>query len=662
MPTGSLVDSRCRLLPLAAFGVTLMLAVSGCHDTTAPTTGAVRVITATTGADLDPDGYRLRIDDASTSTPIGSNGDVTLKKVALGYHLLYLDGAIDNCQVPANPRSITVTAGSIEPITFGITCVQRTGSVLVSVLTSGENIDYDGYLLRVDNEAGVAIDANGSMALPSLQPGAHTIWLESVASNCTIAGGNPHPVSVVADRQVAVHMSVTCTRRTGSVRIVTSTVGVELDPDGYLVYLDELTPLRIATNGTLTWPDIAEGQHSVSVGDVAMNCRVTSLSSQSVQVVFGETASLEFRIDCRAAGALQVAVTTTGTPRDPNGYSVQVLSTAEQSGWSEPVTGNGSVEFAGIPAGPYQVSLTNVSLNCDVAPTSVAVTVVGGATTPIPFAVTCGPLGRFAYVLTAGPTESDIYSANSDASIVLRLTSETGRQEEPAWSRDGLKIAYTSIVGTASDIFVMNADGSDKRRLTTNAFAHSPSWSPNGTAIAFVSNIAGNQDIFVMGSDGSNRLSLTSDLHSDVDPAWSPDGRRIAFASDRDGDFEIYVVNADGSGLVKLTNDQDPETQPAWSPDGTQLAFSRGVCDQYYGCSTYYLEVMNGDGSSRHSIVGGLSLPTYPTWSPSGQRIAFANSYCYYDCYYYDVMTVRLDGSDPMPLGLSEARQPDWRP
>jgi dipeptidyl aminopeptidase/acylaminoacyl peptidase len=85
--------------------------------------------------------------------------------------------------------------------------------------------------------------------------------------------------------------------------------------------------------------------------------------------------------------------------------------------------------------------------------------------------------------------------------------------------------------------------------------------------IAFVSKPGGQADIFVTNADGTGRRRLTNNPAKDIGPTWSPDGTKIAFISDRDraGDFEIYVMNADGTGVRRLTNDPAADLGPAWS-------------------------------------------------------------------------------------------------
>ncbi|HJV32137.1 MAG TPA: hypothetical protein VJ558_08060, partial [Bacillales bacterium] len=96
--------------------------------------------------------------------------------------------------------------------------------------------------------------------------------------------------------------------------------------------------------------------------------------------------------------------------------------------------------------------------------------------------------------------------------------------------------------------------------------------------IAFASNRTGNSNIWVMNADGTNPTQLTNVPFDDKNPTWSPDGNQIAFASNRAGDIDlidsIWVMDNDGTNITQLTNDED-DNQPAWSPDGTQIAFAR---------------------------------------------------------------------------------------
>jgi TolB protein len=222
----------------------------------------------------------------------------------------------------------------------------------------------------------------------------------------------------------------------------------------------------------------------------------------------------------------------------------------------------------------------------------------------------------------------------------------------PGWSPEGAKITFMSNRASGLyDIYVMNADGSDLRRLTSNGCHNGdPDWSPDGLRIAFYSCSGSGVDIYVMQTDGSGVTRITTMGHAG-DPSWAPDGRRLAFSTFWDVEVpEVYVMNADGSGTTRLASGQ----HPAWSPDGTPIAFSNGG-DLY---------TMSPDGSNvvRLSDLASQGLTaTQPTWSPDGTRIAFSGVT---DFGFNDLYVMNADGSAITPLTLPgrPSHSPAWRP
>src|SRR5262249_13801398 len=158
--------------------------------------------------------------------------------------------------------------------------------------------------------------------------------------------------------------------------------------------------------------------------------------------------------------------------------------------------------------------------------------------------------------------ELEIYLINPDGSGKIQVTNNLYSDQTPVLSPDGKQIAFVSDREGSDEIYVMpapatqaEAAAADKSaiRLTKNGaqdkdaqWALSPQWSPDGKQIAFVSNHEGNPEIYVINADGADQKRLTNDPHSDISPSWSPDGKHITFDSDRSGNYDIYVMNADG--------------------------------------------------------------------------------------------------------------------
>ena len=126
----------------------------------------------------------------------------------------------------------------------------------------------------------------------------------------------------------------------------------------------------------------------------------------------------------------------------------------------------------------------------------------------------------------------------------------------------------------------MNSDGTAQTRLTFNTFpvfsGWSSAWSPDGSKIAFYNplNGTGNDDIYLMNADGTNKTRITTYAGYDRDPAWSPDGSKIAFGSWMDGNSDIFIMNPDGTERTRLTFNTIFDGEPDWSPDGSKIVFT----------------------------------------------------------------------------------------
>lgn len=198
----------------------------------------------------------------------------------------------------------------------------------------------------------------------------------------------------------------------------------------------------------------------------------------------------------------------------------------------------------------------------------------------------------------------DIYIADADGAHARRLTDNPKYDAEPVVSRDGGQIVFGSQREGDFDIYVMNSDGTNVRRLTDRVgYDGGPWFSPDGRSIVWRAwypetdeeksrwkdamehdyIIAVPLDIWIMDADGTNKRLLVRNGATNWAPSWHPDGKRIVFSSNKDDwredirqyghNFELYIINLDGTGLERLTFNRTFDSFPMFSPDGKKLAF-----------------------------------------------------------------------------------------
>jgi Tol biopolymer transport system component len=188
-------------------------------------------------------------------------------------------------------------------------------------------------------------------------------------------------------------------------------------------------------------------------------------------------------------------------------------------------------------------------------------------------------------------------------------------------SPDGSTVAFADADGRLATIGI---DGSGLRELTGPMAVQGPAWSPDGSLIAFQGLRHSNRDIFVITANGSGLRRLTTSPHDDEWPAWSPDGSTIVY--DNAGNLpldgpgfsptqEIYTVPVLGGKPTRLTVNHVDDSQPSFSPDGSQIVYH----------SDQGIWLINADGSDPHAV----DIPRYcctgftPRFSPDGSKIAF---------------------------------------
>lgn len=254
------------------------------------------------------------------------------------------------------------------------------------------------------------------------------------------------------------------------------------------------------------------------------------------------------------------------------------------------------------------------------------------------------PTGRFVFLgsTTGG---SVLWTMRADGTEARRVTrSQFVTEVEPEWSPDGRRIAYSRGERCLTDrydlcmrIWTVDADGGNQRRLIPRRLPgplanrkvsfQAPTWSPDGRRIAYEQSIWESQrsNLYVMNADGSGRRRLTR-LRNARSPAWSPNGAAIAFTHrpERGANREIFVLTLKTGKLRRLTRTKADESLPQWSPDGRRIVYQR------WGTTLEEDEddvfVMNADGSGQRNLTRRPGLDGGPAWSPGGELIAFFSS------------------------------------
>lgn len=209
-------------------------------------------------------------------------------------------------------------------------------------------------------------------------------------------------------------------------------------------------------------------------------------------------------------------------------------------------------------------------------------------------------------------------SRKSVFAFVLALATASFMLAPPVQAAGSGYLVFNSV-GTTSNILRVDVATGTVKVLLANFHANvTPTVNPVDGRIAFAGDISGNKEIWVMDADGANLHRLTSDLAWDINPAWSPDGTKIAFESNRTGNFEIYIMKVATRFITRpMTLPASHEGKPVWQPGGDLLAFESDRSGEYdiwtYNLTTHVLK----------QFTSGLGEFRSPAFSPDGQRIAF---------------------------------------
>jgi eukaryotic-like serine/threonine-protein kinase len=220
-------------------------------------------------------------------------------------------------------------------------------------------------------------------------------------------------------------------------------------------------------------------------------------------------------------------------------------------------------------------------------------------------------------------TSSIWISAPNEEESRARQILKTNLPDTVAWTPDG-KVVYAIRTGENWDIWISNADGSEAKQITTDAFIdHEPSVSTDGRYVVFQSNRSGARNIWRVDIDGNNLKQLTSGNYVDANPVCSPDGRSVIFVSQRSGTATIWKVSIDGGAPVQLTN--RPSQLPSISTDGKLISYFY-FDEQANNQPKLSLMPFEGGEPVRTIDLPRSVQPIAFGWLPDGRSVAYLDN------------------------------------
>jgi TolB protein len=227
----------------------------------------------------------------------------------------------------------------------------------------------------------------------------------------------------------------------------------------------------------------------------------------------------------------------------------------------------------------------------------------------------------------------------------------------PAWSPDGKELAYVSFESQKAVVYAQEVMTGKRRAIANFRGSNSaPAWGPDGNTIAATLSRDGGSQLYLMDRNGGNVRRLTTSQAIDTEPVFEmPEGKRIYFVSDRGGGPQVYRVGSGGGNVERITFGGSYNISPAISPDGRTLAY---ISRQGNSFKLYTLDL---------ATPGAQPLPLTdssddesPSFSPNGKLIIYATRAGGRDV----LMTTTLDGKIKARLvsTTADVREPTWSP
>lgn len=400
----------------------------------------------------------------------------------------------------------------------------------------------------------------------------------------------------------------------------TSTPTTELSPTPGLETRVALTFVAQNQTGTALAPTPDE-QQTIEALVAAQNTRIVQTREAAFTATFTPSATPSPTATASATDTPSLTPTATSswtaTPRPTETHTPQPTATATATATS-------------IPSATFTPTVTQ---------------------TPT---ITPTPLGGLAKLVFGERLENmkttQLFVANADGSDKKQITNLDGPISFPSLSPDGSQVVFAAEMPSA-EIYVINVDGTNLRKLTENEDVEwTPSWSPDGKLIAFSSTAGDSRklvhQLHIMNADGSDIRRVTTGEPS-FDPAFSPDGRKLVFHRLVSGNPEIFTVSIDGTNLFRVTRNAAVDAHPDWSPDGTQIVFSSRRDGNLW--QTFVTDV---EGRNTRQLTTGPNENWLAVWTPDGKHLRYAHDDATTRSYYF------MDPDGANPILIVSTRKP----